>query len=207
MPRLLTRNHLASRLYPEMTWRKRRTDRVVYLTFDDGPTPDVTEQVLSCLDRHQAKATFFCLGRRAHQRPDLVAELVARGHSVGNHTYSHPDARHLPLNQFLEDVQRGDDALTEASGKAPRLFRFPYGGFTRAARRALCLRYEVVMWDAASRDWDGSWSPQLVFNDVVRQIRPGSIMVFHDSMQARDRVLFALPRLLDELEGWRFEAL
>lgn len=204
---LVARERFGPILYPQFTWRRPVGTPTVYLTFDDGPHPEVTPAIFRILNTFGANATFFCVGQQAERHPDLVREAVQEGHSIGNHTFSHLDGSRVPTAEFLADVERGHRVLTDIMGTPPSLFRFPFGRSRPGSRDVLCERYEVVMWDIVTWDWDSSEVADRIVETTRRRARPGSIVVFHDSPKAKDRVLYALPRLLEALKEWRFEAL
>ena len=176
-------------LMPDLIWEMK--DRsAVYLTFDDGPTPGITEWILSTLDKYDAKATFFVLGKNAEMYPDLYRRIVEAGHRIGNHTYSHQKGWGMSLERYIEDVDFANDLLhTE-------LFRPPYARITPAQARALAKRYKLVMWDVLSRDYNRALSPRSCLRNVTRYLEGGSIVVFHDSEKSFRNMSYALPRTL-----------
>ena len=176
-------------LMPDLIWEMK--DRsAVYLTFDDGPTPGITEWILSTLDKYDAKATFFVLGKNADMYPDLYRRIVEAGHRIGNHTYSHQKGWGMSLERYIEDVDFANDLLhTE-------LFRPPYARITPAQARALAKRYKLVMWDVLSRDYNRALSPRTCLRNVTRYLEGGSIVVFHDSEKSFRNMSYALPRTL-----------
>ncbi len=175
----------------------------VFLTFDDGPTPGVTEWILDQLDKTGAKATFFCLGKNIEMYPDLYDRMIERGHKVGNHTYSHQKGWSMSLRRYVEDVDFCN-SLTHSD-----LFRPPYGRITPAQARVLSERYTLVMWDVLSRDYSRYISPRQCLRNVTKHVRPGSIVVFHDSAKAFRNLRYALPRTLAHIEkqGWECKAI
>ena len=176
-------------LMPDLIWEMK--DRsAVYLTFDDGPTPGITEWILSTLDKYDAKATFFVLVKNAEMYPDLYRRIVEAGHRIGNHTYSHQKGWGMSLERYIEDVDFANDLLhTE-------LFRPPYARITPAQARALAKRYKLVMWDVLSRDYNRALSPRTCLRNVTRYLEGGSIVVFHDSEKSFRNMSYALPRTL-----------
>ena len=176
-------------LMPDLIWEMK--DRsAVYLTFDDGPTPGITEWILSTLDKYDAKATFFVLGKNAEMYPDLYRRIVEAGHRIGNHTYSHQKGWGMSLERYIEDVDFANDLLhTE-------LFRPPCARITPAQARALAKRYKLVMWDVLSRDYNRALSPRTCLRNVTRYLEGGSIVVFHDSEKSFRNMSYALPRTL-----------
>lgn len=186
---------LARLLWPGLLWRMPPHDRTVHLTFDDGPTPEVTPWVLDTLEAHDAKATFFLLGANAERHPDLVRRIRSASHAIGNHTHSHLDGWRTGLKAYLEDTERAQAHTGSA------LFRPPYGRITRAQAATLRQRFTVVMWDVLSKDYDRSRSPERCLRDVLHHTRPGSIIVFHDSLKAEPLLRAVLPEVLVQLRG------
>lgn len=187
-------------LMPQGIWRlPLRDHKGVYFTFDDGPIPEVTPWVLDTLDRYDVKATFFCVGENAHRHPGLVAEILARGHALGNHTYNHLQGLKVPTARYLDNV-------AEAAALLPsRLFRPPHGIMRREQARLLKRDYSIVMYDLVSRDYSRRLSPEQVLANVVRYTRNGSIIVWHDSLKAQRNVRYALPRAIEWLREHGFE--
>lgn len=181
------------RLAPSVIWDMPETDSV-YLTFDDGPTPGVTEWVLEQFARYDAKATFFCLGKNAEQYPALHRMIVEQGHRIGNHTYSHQKGWGMSLERYIEDVEFANGLLHTD------LFRPPYGRITPSQAHRLSQHYHIVMWDVLSRDYSQLVSPRSCLRNVTRHVRGGSIVVFHDSLKASRNLRYALPRTLQFLQ-------
>lgn len=194
---------LVQRLLPGCLWRMDTPERVLYLTFDDGPIPEVTPWVLDTLARFNARGTFFCVGDNVRRYPAVYARLLAEGHAVGNHTFHHLDGRRTGNRRYFRDVQQCARLVHSP------LFRPPYGSLTFRQGRALEKRYRIVMWDVLSGDFDPALSPVQCLRQVMEKVERGSIVVFHDSLKAAPRLYHALPRLLEDLsaQGWRFEAL
>jgi len=194
---------IISRVLSGFVWRVQGEGKELYLTFDDGPIPEVTPWVLDQLAQHQAKATFFCLGRNCAANPRILERIVREGHGVGNHTWDHPRGRRTGLRHYFRSVLR----CQSITGTA--LFRPPYGSITLRQFRTLRRRFKVVMWDVLSGDYDPNLDGPSCLRRVVRNARPGSIIVFHDSMKARSNLKFALPRVLEHFgaQGYRFRSL
>lgn len=188
---------------PGALWRMPAQDPVLYLTFDDGPDPDLTPWVLDQLATADARATFFCRGDRASAHPDLMERLRAAGHAVGGHTWDHPDGWRTPLRPYLRNVLRGQRMV------GGTLFRPPYGRLTPAQLAALRGRLRVVMWDVLSRDYDPRCGAEECLDRILRLARAGSIVVFHDAPKAGDRLRLVLPEALAywRSAGYRFASL
>ena len=191
-------------LFPEALWRlKKRRKRTVYLTFDDGPIPEMTPWVLDVLDRYGVKATFFMVGDNVRRHPELLEEVRRRGHSVGNHTMHHLQGMKVTARRYLRDVAEAD-ALIDSP-----LFRPPHGIMRWKQSRALRSKYNIIMYDLVSRDYSAKQSPQRVLQNVKRYARNGSIIVFHDSLKAAPNTRKVLGAAIEWLisEGYEFEPL
>ncbi|MBX2973966.1 MAG: polysaccharide deacetylase family protein [Flavobacteriales bacterium] len=190
-------------LLPGYVWRMPGREKVLHLTFDDGPIPEVTPWVLDELAGHEAKATFFCIGRNCAAHPAIVDRIRAEGHGLGNHTWDHPRGRRTPLADYLANVS----AAQPLTGTPA--FRPPYGSLTRAQSKALRPTYRIVLWDVLSGDYDTRLDGARCTRNVIRHARPGSIVVFHDSLKAEARLRVALPAVLAHFagQGYRFAAL
>lgn len=166
----------------------------LYLTFDDGPVPEVTPFVLDTLAQFGAKATFFCVGENIQRYPALFERLQSEGHRVANHTMKHENGWRTPLETYLQSATRCQQLLPDEPG---RLFRPPYGAIRPAQAQALRQEnYQVVMWDVLSGDFDRRLSPQQCLEKSIRYSRQGSIVVFHDSRKAFPNLSYVLPRYL-----------
>ncbi len=178
------------RLMPDLIWEIESKDSV-FLTFDDGPTPGITEWILSTLDKYDAKATFFLLGRNVEMYPELFQRIVNAGHAVGNHTYSHQRGWRMTLERYVEDVDFADGYI------GGNLFRPPYAQITPSQARFLGQRFKLVMWDVLSRDYSSHVSPKGCLRNVTKYLDAGSIVVFHDSEKSFRNMSYALPRVLE----------
>lgn len=190
-------------IYPQAIWTLPGQGKTVYLTFDDGPTPLVTEKILDLLDDYQAKGTFFCIGKNIEQHPLLFKLIKAKGHHIGSHTYSHLNGWKTNSTNYLNDYQKG----REFAGS--NLFRPPYGRILLNPLQTIQKQDKVIMWDILSKDYDATLPPEKILRNVLRNIKPGSIIVFHDSEKAKDNVLTVLPQLLQHLkqEGYTMDAI
>lgn len=187
-------------LMKDLIWAMPDDGRSVYLTFDDGPTPGVTDKVLDLLTIYQAKATFFCIGRNAEAHPELMARIRQEGHSIGDHTYDHLNGwNSTPFNYFRSVLR--SQRVTRGT-----LFRPPYGRITHQQARVLGKRFDLVMWDVLSGDFDTRIDGAQCARNVLRNWRPGSIIVFHDSLKAEPRLMTALPMVLEQLAAKGYEA-
>lgn len=191
--------------YSPFVWEIPTEEPVIYLTFDDGPIPDVTEWVLEQLDAYLAKATFFCIGDNVRKHPDVFASLITKGHSIGNHTFNHLKGWNTEDGTYLENVQRCSDILPVDT----YLFRPPYGRIKLSQARPLLNDYHVVMWDVLTGDFEKYLSPGRCLEKTLKYTKAGSIVVLHDSLKAWRNMSYVLPRMLEHFAhlGYRFEAL
>jgi len=190
-------------LVNDLLWSMHTFEKEVFLTFDDGPTPGVTEQTLDLLKAYNAKATFFCLGKNVEAHPSLFKRLLDEGHTVGNHTYDHPNGRKTEHFTYLRNVVKGKAHIQSS------YFRPPYGQITRAQVNALKGKYRIVMWDIITGDFDKKIGEEQCVRNVLNNVKEGSIIVFHDSIKAAPRMLPALARVLESLQeqGYSFSPL
>jgi len=187
-------------LYRGSHWRFNTAEKVVYLTFDDGPIPEITPWVLDLLDKYGIKATFFCVGDNVRKHPDIYQMVKDRGHIVGNHTFHHLQGLKETKATYLEDVE---DAAKLIDSK---LFRPPHGHMRLPQFYALKKKYKIIMWDVVTRDYSRLMTAGEVFEVVKKYTRNGSIIVFHDSLKSGDRMKESLPQSLDWLieQGYSF---
>lgn len=190
-------------LMGNLLWRKNPSEKVIYLTFDDGPVPEVTPLVLDLLDEYGLKATFFCVGENVEKYPELYAEVLRRGHKTGNHTFNHLKGFSVSTDDYVANVQKA--ALKIDS----KLFRPPYGRISFRQKKVLQANFDIVMWDLITHDYNKNLSPATVFNNVKRFSRNGSIVVFHDSIKAKNNMLTVLPLAIEfwETQNYRFDVL
>jgi peptidoglycan/xylan/chitin deacetylase (PgdA/CDA1 family) len=192
--------------YPSLIWNKARSEKAIYLTFDDGPIPDVTDFVLKTLARYNAKGTFFCIGDNIRKHPDVYKRLTDGGHRIGNHTYNHLKGWKTEDGEYLNNFKQCQ-SLTGST-----LFRPPYGRIKKTqikAIKAIHPEMDIVMWDVLSGDFDIASSPERCLQNVLKHTRNGSIIVFHDSLKAFDRLKHALPKALEyfQSQGYTFKTL
>jgi peptidoglycan/xylan/chitin deacetylase (PgdA/CDA1 family) len=186
-------------VYPGATWRMSRTEKKVYLTFDDGPVPGVTTEALSILKRFDVRATFFCVGENVQRNPEIFKAVVEAGHSVGNHTMHHMDGWKNSWRNYMRDIKECS-ALFQTT-----LFRPPYGHMRRSHFKTLSQRCKVIMWDVLTCDFDKTYAKEHCLELALMYSRPGSIVVFHDSEKAKERMLYTLPRYIEEMKARGFE--
>ena len=185
-------------LYPYATFR---TGRAVYLTFDDGPIPEVTPQVLAILAHYHVKATFFMVGENIDKHPDVFAQVLDAGHSVGNHTYNHLKGWRTPFKEYMANIDRCADRIQNTD-----LFRPPYGKATLRQRMALHKKgYRLIYWDILTRDYEPTRTPEAMLAQIRRNVRPGSIINFHDSLKSNERMLAVLPQAIEYLQAQGYD--
>lgn len=191
--------------FPNFTWRRETQTKDLYVTFDDGPIPELTPWVLDQLEQFQARATFFVVGDNIENNQDIFQQILAGGHSVGNHTYNHLNGRRHSFDEYYDNVMKCQELLPSGS----TLFRPPYGRMTSRQSRALLDSYEIIMWDVLSADFDQKLQPEKCLQKSIANSAPGSIIVFHDNVKASDRLKYALPRFLEHFASldYTFKAL
>jgi peptidoglycan/xylan/chitin deacetylase (PgdA/CDA1 family) len=188
---------------PSLTWKVDTTDKVLYLTFDDGPHPTITPQVLTLLSNFQAKATFFCVGDNVAKYPETFNQVIQQGHAVGNHTYHHVKGWSTSVDDYVSNTQQAHDLI------GSNLFRPPYGRITRAQMQALKNDYQIVMWSILTRDYDKHIDVAKTAERLCKLITPGDIIVFHDSEKAAPQLFPMLERVLQYFsnQGYQFDKL
>jgi len=194
-------------IYRSCIWRKTNQERVLYLSFDDGPHPEATPFVLAQLAYFNAKASFFCIGKNVQLYPEIYATIIAAGHVVGNHTQNHMNGWKNNTENYIADIQEATKVIDS------NLFRPPYGRISFAQIKALrsdpSLPTEIIMWDVLSGDFDTTIKGEQCAQNVIQHAGPGSIIVFHDSAKAMDRLRIALPKVLLHFSnlGYQFKTL
>ena len=194
------------KIYSGLVWRVPVREKVLYLSFDDGPQPEATPFVLDTLKQYGARATFFCIGKNVQEYPQLYKRILLEGHRVGNHTQNHLNGWKVRDKDYLENVHAAARYIDSD------LFRPPYGRigrFQASLLRRAPLNYKIIMWEVLSADFDRRLSAEDCARNVIRHARPGSIVVFHDSEKALERLRGALPVVLGHFSGlgYRFEGL
>lgn len=189
---------------PSLTRRIHTGEKILFLTFDDGPVPEVTPQVLDMLSLWNAKATFFCIGDNIRKYPVIFQRIASEGHLTGNHTFNHLNGWKTKRAVYLRNVEQ-----CSAIMNSPKLFRPPFGRMTLPQYLALKKNYKMIFWSVLTRDWEQDRTAASCFEIVKRKSEPGSIIVFHDSVKAKDRMLPALEKTLGYFSeaGYKFESL
>lgn len=203
-------------LYRALIWKIPESEKILYLTFDDGPHTTATPFVLDELKKHNARATFFCIGKNVHAEPAIYQRILDEGHRVGNHTQNHVNGWKLSETEYLNNIELA------AKWIHSNLFRPPYGRIKKgsiqkvknlieqlAKKRGVYAAAKIVMWDVLSGDFDKKISPQKCLENVLKNASKGSIIVFHDSTKAWERLAFALPEVLAHFtkEGYQFNVI
>ena len=178
---------------PSLVYNIKSSEKIVYLTFDDGPTPEITPKVLKILSQFNVKATFFCLGKNIEANKDVFHTIKKEGHAIGNHSYNHLNGWQTNNKNYFEDIDKANELLNT------NIFRPPYGKITPTQIMYLKQSYKIVMWDILSGDFDPNITVKTCVNNVFNNIKPGSIIVFHDTLKAKDTLLDALPIILGGL--------
>ena len=188
-------------LYPRALWRMDKNVKAVYLTFDDGPIPEITPWVLDLLDKYNIKATFFLVGDNVRKHPEEFKMIVERGHRVGNHTFNHISGLKYLSYNYLENTNKADELIKS------KLFRPPHGWMRWGQYMVLSHRYTVVMWDLVTRDYSKRLNGRQVLRNVKKYVRNGSIITFHDSIKSEKNLKYALPRAIEWLleQGYEFK--
>ncbi|NVK85515.1 MAG: polysaccharide deacetylase family protein [Cytophagia bacterium] len=195
-------------IYPRLLWKVKTSEKVIYLTFDDGPIPNLTPWVLDLLNEFEAKATFFCVGENVKKHAEIFHRLLEEGHRVGNHTQHHLNGKKASLEEYLADALACDEAM-KAESVSTDLFRPPYGRLTNAQRKQLIQQKTIVMWDVLTQDYDQALDPDLILKRSIAATDKGSVVVFHDNLKAERNLKAVLPEYLSHFKnmGYRFEAL
>ncbi|MDI9337847.1 MAG: polysaccharide deacetylase family protein [Alphaproteobacteria bacterium] len=188
-------------LFPSLIFRIKTQEPKIYLTFDDGPTPKVTDDVLNILKNHNALATFFCLGKQVENYPELYLKIQENGHAVGNHTYAHPNAFKVSGKVFLENYNQARQVIQS------NLFRPPYGKITPFLIRKIKKESKIILFSVLAYDFDPLLSTEKCLNYLRKYCKPGSIVVLHDSLKCSKKMLEILPVFLNEFskKGYKFE--
>ena len=204
-------NFLMRALYPDFIWRKTTQEKKIYLSFDDGPIPEITEFVLETLSQFGAKATFFSIGDNIRKHPHIFEKVVAEGHTIGNHTFNHLRGWDTPDEVYLDNVKQCDVQISslviQPSDK--KLFRPPHGRIKRRQAKTLLPEYDIIMWDVLTADYATEMTPESVLTKAIKYTESGSIVLFHDSIKANKNMSFALPRFLEYFseKEFRFESI
>jgi len=194
------------KLYPKLVWNINNGPRCIYLTFDDGPIPIVTPFVLNILKQYNAKATFFCIGDNVRKHPEVFEQVKNGGHAIGNHTFNHLNGWHTDDKTYVDNFLQADHLI------GSKLFRPPYGRIKRSQVKLIQEAkpgIKIVMWNVLSADFDAAISPEKCLDNVIKNVKGGEIVLFHDSLKAHERMEYALPRALEywSKQGFEFKTI
>ena len=222
---------LIKRLFPSYVWNISSSSKIIYLTFDDGPTPEITNWTLNILEQYNAKATFFCIGSNIQKYPDIFSAILNKGHAIGNHTQNHIKGWKTKRESYLRNIKyankvieaqilknkttiSSEDSLNyktnNQQSQVLKMFRPPYGQITyKQGKCIMRLDYKIIMWDVLSFDWDNSITKEACLKNVLSKTVKGSIVVFHDSVKASRNMQYTLPKVLEYFsdKGYVFKTL
>lgn len=217
-------NFLMRALYPNFVWRIPTEKKEIFLTFDDGPIPEITEFVLEELAKYQAKATFFCIGANVEKYPHIFQKVINQQHSIGNHTFNHLRGWEVTDDDYFDNFSKCEETITvqrlivdehnlnedyQTSKTEHQFFRPPFGRIKRSQAKGIVKTHKIVMWDVLTGDYDQSLTKERVLAKSLQHSEKGSIVLFHDSIKASKNMMFTLPTFLEHFSthGYVFKAL
>ena len=194
---------LVKKIFHKQLWDIPSKDPVVYITFDDGPNKVITEKVLAILSTNNVKATFFCIGKNVEKNPEEYQKIIAQGHSVGNHSMTHPMGWGKSKKMYLKDIYDAEKFINS------NLFRPPYGKINFKSNHTLQKKYKIIMWDVVGGDFDPSCSKEKLIKNITNNVKKGSIIVLHDNSIVKEKTLSALPEIIKSIKekGFEFKAI
>ena len=198
---------VAKKMFPNYIWDIPTTAKTIYLTFDDGPTPKITNWTLKTLKDFNAKATFFCIGKNIKKNPEIFQNILNDGHTIGNHTQNHIKGWKTSSKKYLKNIEEAKTSIEKQNPNIEpvRFFRPPYGQVTpKQGKKLIALGYKIVMWDVLSFDWDKNVSEATCLENVISKAKSGSIIVFHDSIKASKNMKYALPKVLEHFSNLNY---
>lgn len=204
-------NRFIKWIFPKYIWDIKNSDNKIYLTFDDGPIPEVTEWVLEVLSKYEVKATFFCIGDNIEKYPEIFQKVIQNGHSIGNHTFNHLKGWNFSTEEYIENTLKCENTITsnsEIKNLKSKNFRPPYGKIKPSQSKILRkMGYKIIMWDVLSVDYDKEISPEQCLENIIQNTVSGSIIACHDSLKAFKNLEYALPKAVEYLKnkGFVFE--
>ncbi|MFI1744466.1 polysaccharide deacetylase family protein [Thalassobellus sediminis] len=205
---------VVKKMFPNYIWDIASTSKTIYLTFDDGPTPEITNWTLQTLEKFNAKATFFCIGNNVDKHPDIFQNIVKAGHAIGNHTHNHIKGWKTKAEAYIENIELCEsefkNQIPNNQSLTTNLFRPPYGQISPKQGKLLRSKgYKIIMWDILSFDWDANVSKETCLDNVIKKTSDGSVVVFHDSIKASENMQYVLPKVLEYFneKGYCFKAL
>jgi len=201
---------VVKKMFPNYIWDIASTNKTIYLTFDDGPTPEITNWTLNTLKAFNAKATFFCIGNNIEKHPDIFQNIIKEGHAIGNHTYNHVKGWKTKTDNYLKNIELCEsefkNQIQNNKSVTTNLFRPPYGQISPKQGKQLRNKgYKIIMWDILSFDWDSKVSNESCLNNVIAKTKDGSIIVFHDSIKASKNMQYALPKVLEHFNNLNYK--
>ena len=190
-------------VFGNLVWDVNTNSNVIYLTFDDGPIPIITEKIIDILNVFNAKATFFCVGENVKRYPKIYKSILDNGHATGNHTFSHMSGLKAGTDEYLENIYKASKLIDS------KLFRPPHGRLKFSQQQELQNNYKIVLWDVLSYDFDKKISGESCYQNVKHFARPGSVVVFHDNIKAERNMFYSLTKTLTYFSqlGFKFESL
>lgn len=198
---------VAKKMFPNYIWDIPSTEKTIYLTFDDGPTPEITNWTLNTLKKFDAKATFFCIGDNINKHPEIFKNILNEGHAIGNHTQNHIKGWKTKTKDYLKNIEEAqkvinlqipNSEISNSESLIVNIFRPPYGQITpKQGKNLMTLGYKIIMWDVLSFDWDKSVTEAVCLENVISKAKSGSVIVFHDSLKASKNMTYALPKVLE----------
>ncbi len=194
---------ILKKIFPDLIWEVKTTNKEIFLTFDDGPHPKITPQVLKILDEFNVKATFFCVGENTDKHPDTYKQIVSNGHKTGNHSYNHLNGWKTSNAEYFSNIEKADNLIKS------KLFRPPYGRISLSQIKLLSKKYSIIMWTILTYDYDKKVSREQCLSNSIKNTKSGSIVVFHDSLKSENNLLYALPLFLKYFldKGYSFSLL
>jgi peptidoglycan-N-acetylglucosamine deacetylase len=194
------------KLFPQATWNFDDIEKKIFLTFDDGPIPELTPWVLDTLKEFDARATFFYVGNNIKKHPELFKRASDEGHSIGNHTFNHLKGWRTSHEDYMANIALCEAAIVECGGGGSAgLFRPPYGQLTFALEKKISANYRIIMWDYLTGDFDQSLSPEKCHAEAIKGTKPGSIVIYHENVKAEARIKYSLPKFLDHFSSLGYE--
>lgn len=184
---------------PNVTWKVKTNDKVLYLTFDDGPHPSITPMVLGILEEYNAKATFFCVGDNVTKYPEIFNEIISKGHAVGNHTFNHIKGWQSTNQFYIDNIKKAAEVIPS------NLFRPPFGRIKPSQIKLLKKDYRIVMWSILTRDYDKNLNPYTALKHLNKLTKPGDVVVFHDSEKAKENMLVMLKGMLQHFHQQQYQ--
>ncbi len=203
-------NFIIKKIFSKFIWDIPNNENKIYLTFDDGPTPEITPWVLAELRKHDIKATFFCIGNNIRNNPDIFQQVISEGHSIGNHTFNHLKGWKTTTENYISNIKKCDAEITASKNPETNLFRPPYGKISRSqTKEVLKMGKKIIMWDILTVDYNTAVSPEKCLENATRKTQSGSIIIFHDSVKAFPNLKYALPKAIEILKnkGFKFDAI